>query len=60
MSELVTSQLYFEGDPYLGDNDPCQPPSCFSNDPDRIMRLTPAMIDGRMGQMGMFPIFVDV
>jgi len=60
MRALVTSQLYFEGDPFLGDNDPCQPPTCFSNDPDRIMRLTPAMIDGRMGSMGMFPIFVDV
>jgi protocatechuate 3,4-dioxygenase beta subunit len=56
---LLTSQLYFEGDPYLGEEDPCQPPNCFSNDADRIIRLMPATLDGQSGKMGMIPLFVE-
>jgi len=40
VSRLVT-QLYFTGDPHLGDADGCQPPTCFSNDPERILDLVP-------------------
>ncbi len=39
-SRLIT-QIYFTGDPHLGDADGCQPPTCFSNDPDRILDLVP-------------------
>jgi protocatechuate 3,4-dioxygenase beta subunit len=55
----VTSQLYFEGDPYLSPADPCGPPNCFSDDPARIVRLVPTMIGDRMGQIGMLPLFVS-
>ena len=54
----VTSQLYFEGDPYLSPADPCGPPDCFSDDPARIIPLAPTMIGTRMGQLGMLPLFV--
>ena len=37
--ELYT-QLYFEGDPYLWPVDSCGPPTCHSDDPDRILALT--------------------
>jgi len=56
---VVTSQLYFEGDPYLSPADPCGPPTCFSDDPARIVRLVPAMVEGEMGEMGMLPLFVE-
>lgn len=39
-TRLVT-QIYFTGDPHLGAADGCQPPTCFSNDPDRILDLVP-------------------
>jgi hypothetical protein len=35
--EPVTTQLYFAGDPKLGENDPCGS-ACDSNDPRRIIR----------------------
>jgi len=38
--EQVVTQLYFEGDPYLSPNDPCGPPTCFSDDENRIIPLT--------------------
>ncbi|CAH1780724.1 unnamed protein product [Owenia fusiformis] len=38
---LVT-QIYFEGDPYLGENDGCPPPYCGSDDPKRIVGLEEA------------------
>lgn len=37
---LVT-QIYFTGDPNLGAADGCQPPTCFSNDAERILDLVP-------------------
>jgi protocatechuate 3,4-dioxygenase beta subunit len=47
--DRLVTQLYFEGDPFLGPNDGCQPPTCFSDDPLRIMRLAPARIGDRDG-----------
>jgi catechol 1,2-dioxygenase len=38
--ETLTTQLYFEGDPYLWPNDACGP-GCRSNDPKRIIDLHP-------------------
>ena len=55
----LTSQLYFEGDPYLAPEDPCGPPTCFSDDPARIVRLVSTMIGSRMGQLGMLPLFIS-
>jgi protocatechuate 3,4-dioxygenase beta subunit len=55
---VLTSQLYFEGDPYLGDADSCPPPTCFSNDDARIVRLEPATVGGREGQIAMLPVFI--
>ena len=37
----LTTQIYFRGDPYLGAVDGCQPPTCFSGDPLRILDLVP-------------------
>lgn len=51
VDRLVT-QLYFEGDPFLGASDGCQPPTCFSNDPARILRLEPARVGGVDGLRG--------
>ena len=41
----VTTQLYFEGDPFLSPNDPCSS-GCDSGDVDRIMRLEEANMSG--------------
>lgn len=51
-ADRLVTQLYFAGDPFLGPNDGCGPPTCFSNDPARILRLEPARIgevDGLRG-----------
>ncbi|GAB5540500.1 MAG: hypothetical protein SangKO_002600 [Sandaracinaceae bacterium] len=48
---LIT-QLYFEGDPRLGPADSCQPPTCFSDDPARILALRPGRVGGRDGLLG--------
>jgi protocatechuate 3,4-dioxygenase beta subunit len=39
----LTTQIYFAGDPYLSPNDGCGPPTCFSNDPRRIVTLEPGV-----------------
>ena len=38
----LTTQLYFVGDPNLGDNDTCQRPTCNSHDPTRIVAFETA------------------
>lgn len=38
----LTTQLYFVGDPNLGDNDTCQRPTCNSHDPARIVAFETA------------------
>lgn len=48
-NDKLVTQIYFEGDQYLGVNDGCQPPTCNSDDPARILRLDPAMVSGQMG-----------
>lgn len=52
--EPVTTQLYFAGDPKLGENDPCGR-GCDSNDPRRIIR--PAK-DGAGPPAGRFDIIL--
>jgi protocatechuate 3,4-dioxygenase beta subunit len=51
VDRLVT-QLYFAGDEFLGLADGCQPPTCFSGDPDRILDLAPTRVSGRDGLLG--------
>ena len=57
-SERLTTQLYFVGDPYQGVDDGCQPPTCFSGDPDRHIALESASVDGRDGLAGQLRIVV--
>ena len=42
---LLTTQVYFKGDPWLWPNDSCGPPTCHSDDPARIVSLTELGID---------------
>jgi protocatechuate 3,4-dioxygenase beta subunit len=57
-NDRLVTQLYFAGDPYLGRNDGCQPPTCFSDDPARILRLEPARIGGVNGLRGAVRLIV--
>lgn len=57
-ADRLVTQIYFEGDPYLGPADGCQPPTCFSNDPARILRLDPARIGGVDGVRGALRLVV--
>jgi len=43
----LTTQLYFEGDPYLPPNDSCL--GCGSDDPARVIPLSPTSAGGLMG-----------
>ena len=55
MYETVTTQLYFQGDPYVGPNDACGS-GCSSNDPRRIIGLRES---GKKGYLeGTFPIYL--
>lgn len=45
-NDRLITQIYFEGDPFLGANDGCQPPTCHSDDPARILSLMPARVSG--------------
>jgi protocatechuate 3,4-dioxygenase beta subunit len=55
--EQVVTQLYFEGDPFLSPNDPCGPPTCFSDDKNRIIPLTENIGDnGEVALEGVFNI----
>lgn len=52
---LLTTQLYFAGDPYLGQNDYCtRAGSCNSGDPARALVLTDADVSGRPGKRTVF------
>jgi protocatechuate 3,4-dioxygenase beta subunit len=54
--ETVTTQLYFQGDPYVGPNDACGS-GCGSNDPKRIISLREV---GQKGYLeGTFPIYLE-
>jgi catechol 1,2-dioxygenase len=50
----LTTQLYFEGDPYLAPNDSCG--SCNSDDSSHIIKLGPLETDGGLWQAGQFDI----
>ena len=54
----LTTQLYFAGDPFLGEADPCGPPTCFSSDGGRILPLAEAMVGGRPGELAMAPLYL--
>jgi protocatechuate 3,4-dioxygenase beta subunit len=54
--EVLTTQIYFQGDPYLWPNDACGS-GCRSNDPKRIIALTP--LKGRADVLeGKVPVFL--
>ncbi len=48
----LTTQIYFAGDPYLWPNDSCGPPTCHSDDSDRIIELHEETINGVKKQIG--------
>ncbi len=52
---LLTSQLYFEGDPYLGQADYCTRGGvCNSGDPNRALKLQNAWVSNRVGKGASF------
>ena len=52
---LLTTQLYFQGDPYLGAGDYCtRARVCNSADPGRILRLADATVAGKLGKQATF------
>ena len=50
----LTTQLYFEDDPYLKPNDPCA--VCNSGDPTLVIALKQTQVDGRSVSSGIFDI----
>ena len=52
--DILTTQLYFAGDPYLGANDSCG--VCNSEDGTHIIALKPWQHGGKKGWRGVFPI----
>ncbi len=57
--QLLTTQLYFENDPYLGAYDSCQPPTCFSGDASRVLRLNDWTVRGQAGHYAIARIAVS-
>ncbi len=56
---LLTTQLYFEGDPYLGEADYCtRQGTCNSSDAARILRLSTTVLSGRPAQRTTFDAFL--
>lgn len=56
---LLTTQIYFEGDPYLGEADYCTVSGvCNSADPARILSLEDAAVSGTLGKRGRFDAFL--
>jgi catechol 1,2-dioxygenase len=52
---LLTTQLYFAGDPYLGQADYCtRARTCNSSDPKRALTLTDAVVSGTAGKHATF------
>jgi catechol 1,2-dioxygenase len=52
---LLTTQIYFAGDPYLGDADYCtRSGTCNSSDAARILALTDATVSDQPGKRGTF------
>ncbi len=55
--ETLTTQLYFEGDPYLGQNDACGR-GCNSDDLRRIIELRAGEKEKTAYYEGVFPVFL--
>jgi protocatechuate 3,4-dioxygenase beta subunit len=55
--QLLVTQLYFDGDPWLGSADFCtRSRTCNSGDPDRILKLAQSSDGGRSAQRARFDI----
>ncbi len=55
--EVLVTQLYFYGDPYLWPNDACGK-ACKSNDQKRIIELKSQKRGGKVFLEGLFPVFL--
>jgi protocatechuate 3,4-dioxygenase beta subunit len=56
---LLTTQLYFAGDPYLGEADYCtRQRTCNSSDAKRALRLADATVSGKAGKRATFNAFL--
>jgi protocatechuate 3,4-dioxygenase beta subunit len=56
---LLTTQLYFAGDPYLGQADYCtRDGTCNSSDPARALALRDAIVNGKAGKKASFDAFL--
>lgn len=52
----ITTQIYFKGDPLLGPKDSCQPPTCNSGDPGRVVTFTKGTSGGKLLYQGSFDV----
>jgi len=59
-TQSLTTQVYFANDPFLGPNDSCQPPTCYSDDPLRTIELTEKNVDGQIILFGQFNAFLSL
>ncbi len=57
-TRVLTTQVYFADDPYLGANDSCQPPTCNSYEAERIVTLADSDVDGATVKAGSFTFYV--
>ncbi len=56
---MLTTQLYFAGDPYLGKADYCtRQRTCNSIDAKRALRLLDATVSGKAGKRATFNAFL--
>jgi protocatechuate 3,4-dioxygenase beta subunit len=59
-NSLLTTQLYFAGDPYLGQADYCtRSRTCNSGDPKRALKLTSGVVSGKAGKRARFDAFLS-
>lgn len=59
-NSLLTTQLYFAGDPYLGQADYCtRARTCNSGDPKRALKLVDAVVSGKAGKRATFDAFLS-
>jgi catechol 1,2-dioxygenase len=55
----LTTQIYFKGDPLLGPRDSCQPPTCNSGDPGRIVDFKQTTAGGKTSHSGVFDVVLQ-
>ena len=55
----LTTQIYFLGDPLLGPSDSCQPPTCNSGDPGRVVDFKKTTAGGKTSYKGTFDIVLQ-